>query len=135
MVDEQNARVLARMCAHGVVLFGMLLSGCDHRRESVVTAETLAGGDATLGRHLIFSFGCGSCHMIPGVREANGNLGPPLQEFAYRGYIAGTLVNTPDNLVSWIATPQRIQPGNAMPDLGVTNEQAHHIAAYLYTLR
>jgi hypothetical protein len=31
--------------------------------------------------------------------------------------------------------PQKIIPGNAMPDMNVTSRDAYDIAAYLYTLR
>jgi cytochrome c2 len=31
--------------------------------------------------------------------------------------------------------PQRIVPGNAMPDMGLNERQARDIAAYLYTLQ
>ena len=31
--------------------------------------------------------------------------------------------------------PQQIVPHNAMPDMGLTSEQAKDITAYLYTLR
>ena len=78
---------------------------------------------------------CGSCHVIPGVAEASGTVGPPLQGFGSRIYIAGLLVNTPENLVHWVTKPQEIDAGTAMPDLGVSERQAHDIAAYLYTLQ
>jgi cytochrome c2 len=45
------------------------------------------------------------------------------------------LRNTPTNLATWIQHPQQIVPGNAMPDMGITQPQAQDIAAYLYTLR
>jgi hypothetical protein len=32
------------------------------------------------------------------------------------------------------ATP-RAEPGGAMPDMGISEEDSRHIAAYLYTLR
>jgi len=44
-------------------------------------------------------------------------------------------VNTPANLFRWIRTPQQVEAGTAMPNLGVTEEQARDIASYLYTLR
>jgi cytochrome c2 len=44
------------------------------------------------------------------------------------------LPNEPDNLIAWIVNPQRFEPGTAMPTLGITEEDATHIAAYLYTL-
>jgi hypothetical protein len=52
-----------------------------------------------------------------------------------RTIIAGELPNTPANLKAWIMNPVEIEPGTAMPNLGVTDGQAHDIAAYLYTLR
>lgn len=45
------------------------------------------------------------------------------------------LRNTPDNMIHWIRYPQSVVSGNAMPNLGVTDQDAHDIAAYLYTLR
>lgn len=62
-------------------------------------------------------------------------IGPSLQGLGARSYIAGTLVNTQENLVRWIMTPQAIHPSTAMPDLGASEEQAHAIATYLGTLK
>ena len=80
-------------------------------------------------------YGCPACHTIPGVKNANGNVGPPLARIGERTYIAGMLRNTPPNLVRWIREPQAVVPGNAMPDMGVSEADARDIAAYLYTLR
>ena len=49
--------------------------------------------------------------------------------------IAGELPNSPPNLVRWLLNPPSVEPGTAMPDLGLTDQQAHDIAAYLYTLQ
>jgi cytochrome c len=84
------------------------------------------------GRALIASYGCGSCHAVPGVPGAHGMAAPPLDRFWQRSYIAGRLANTEDNLVKWIQDPQSVVPGNAMPNLGVNEDQARDIAAYLY---
>jgi cytochrome c1 len=73
--------------------------------------------------------------VIPGIHGANGLVGPPLTNFAQRAYIAGEVANTADFLVRWIEVPQAIEPGTAMPNLGITEGQARNIAAYLYTLR
>lgn len=73
--------------------------------------------------------------MIPGVPNANGLVGPPLMFFERRTYIAGELPNTADNLVRWIMSPQSVEPGNAMPNLGLSEDEARSVAAYLYTLR
>jgi len=92
------------------------------------------GGDPARGVRALGTYGCGSCHMIPGVDGANGNVGPPLTAFGRRTYVAGLLPNTQENLVHWIQQPQAVSPGNAMPNLGVTDRDARDIAAYLYTL-
>jgi cytochrome c2 len=80
------------------------------------------------------TYGCGSCHVVPGVSGANGKVGPPLTDFGQRSYVAGLLPNNADNLQHWIRDPQQVLPGNAMPDLGVTQVDAQDIAAYLLTL-
>lgn len=92
-------------------------------------------GNANHGKQLISKYDCGSCHTIPGVRGARGVVGPPLYFFARRTYIAGEAPNTPDNLVKWISDPQSIEPNTAMPNLGLTHDEARDVAAYLYTLQ
>src|SRR4051812_18442879 len=87
------------------------------------------GGDPARGRQAITRYGCGACHDIPGVAGARGAVGPPLSSFSKRAIVAGRLANTPDNLSRWIQEPQAIEPGNAMPNLGVTNAEARDIAA------
>jgi len=95
----------------------------------------LAGADAERGKAAIRMYGCGSCHTIPGLREATGMVGPPLMMWSRRTYIAGLVPNTPEFLVRWIEMPQAIAPGSAMPNLGVTEGRARDIAAYLYTIK
>jgi len=92
-------------------------------------------GNAAHGQALITRFGCGACHVIPGVPDADGMVGPPLDHIASRGYLAGMLYNTPANMVTWLRHPQQIVPGNGMPDLGLSEADGRDIAAYLETLR
>jgi cytochrome c1 len=87
------------------------------------------------GARLIQQYGCGSCHTVPGVDRADGLVGPPLTRFGARSYIAGELPNNADNLRRWIQDPQSVEPGTAMPNLGVSEIDARDIAAYLFTLR
>jgi cytochrome c2 len=103
-------------------------------RPAVSHNLAVAGGDPQRGERVIAQAGCGACHQIPGVRGAAGLVGPPLDALAERTVIAGVLPNTPDNLVRWIQTPQAVVPGNAMPDMGLTPQQARDVAAYLGTL-
>ncbi len=117
--------------AIGALLCGVL-SACIDGESS--RPPEVPGGDAERGRELIMGYTCGGCHVIPGVSAANGTVGPPLTDWVERQYIAGALWNTPENLMRWIMDPQAIEPGTAMPNMGVTEEEARHMAAYLYTI-
>ena len=103
--------------------------------DPVEVAQEVEGGDAGRGETAIREYGCGACHSVPGVAGANGTVAPPLNSFAERDFIAGARRNTPEELILWIQNPQAIEPGTAMPDVGVSEEDARDIAAYLYTLR
>lgn len=111
----------------------ILMAGCTGGTALHPYAAVNAG-DSNQGRALTLEYNCGSCHIIPGVPHATGLVGPPLTGFAMRTYIAGLLPNTAPNLVLWIKSPQSVDPGNAMPDMGISEPQARSIAAYLYTL-
>jgi cytochrome c len=97
--------------------------------------RTVSGGDAHRGAAKLVQYGCGSCHVIPGIDGAQGIVGPPLLWFGRRTVIAGEVTNTADELVAWIINPQSIEPHTIMPNLGVTEADARDMAAYLYTLR
>lgn len=110
-----------------------LLPGC--REDEPPRHMTIAGGDAAQGRSLIVARGCAACHVIPGLRGPRSHVGPSLAGIGARGYLAGILPNTPDNLVRWLRDPPAIAPRTAMPELGLDQAEARHIAAYLVTLR
>ena len=93
-----------------------------------------SGGDSDNGVQLLSRYGCAACHVIPGIRSARGNVGPPLAGMARRVYIAGILPNTRANLVHWIRAPQAVDPLSGMPDLGVSEADAVDMVAYLYQL-
>jgi cytochrome c2 len=78
---------------------------------------------------------CGSCHVIPGMPGAVGRVGPTLERYAVRSYIAGRLPNAPHTLVRWIESPSSLVPGTPMPDMGASAVDARDMAAYLMTLR
>jgi cytochrome c len=82
---------------------------------------------------LMIWYGCPTCHVIPHVPGAVGKVGPSLDGLAQRSYLAGTLQNSPENLVRWIQHPQQIHPGTAMPEMGVTQADAARIASFLQT--
>jgi cytochrome c len=95
----------------------------------------IAGAHPDRAAAVVDRYGCGSCHTIPGIRGADGTVGPSLADFANRGVLAGKLSMTTDNIVAWIMDPQALDPGVAMPDMGVSEEDARDVAAYLLTLQ
>jgi cytochrome c len=111
-----------------------LLAGCEGG-QTLRPYTMPVSGNAERGRQLIEGYGCGACHMIPGIHKADGLVGPPLIYFGRRTMIAGELPNTQENLVRWIQHPRQVEEHTAMPDLGLDEDQAYDIAAYLYTLR
>jgi cytochrome c len=99
--------------------------------------EVAPGSPAAEGQALIASKPCVGCHTIPGVPGANGTVGPNLAGVASRPKIAGGAVpnNGPDDLKAWIMNPPALKPGTAMPNLGLTDDEATKIVAYLETLK
>jgi cytochrome c1 len=80
---------------------------------------------------LIVRYGCAGCHVIPGVPEARGQVGPPLERFGSRLYIGGAVANSSGNLAKWLIDPRTIDPRSAMPVTGISEEEARIVAAYL----
>jgi cytochrome c2 len=123
-----------RFSPTGTALLLLAAAACERHGGSVRAAEAMTGGDAERGRALLRSYGCQTCHTIPGVDGANGLVGPPLAGIADRAYIGGVLPNAPDNMLRWIRDPRGVDSLTAMPNVGVTPNDARHIAAYLYSL-
>jgi cytochrome c2 len=130
-------RTMTRAAAAAFAIAGCLAAGgCyDEMAQYTTVDQSTIGGSAKSGAVLIQQFGCGSCHIVPGIYGADGLVGPPLIHMARRVYIAGVLRNSPDNMIAWLQDPQAIVSGNAMPRMGIDRNQAQDIAAYLYTLR
>lgn len=128
------------LCRGGGRFGGLLLvltlagagGGCIDGRAS--EPPPVPGGEVARGAELLRGYTCGGCHVIPGVSGADGQVGPPLTDWVERQYIAGAIWNSPENLIVWLMDPQAVEPGTAMPDMGVTEEEARHMAAYLYSL-
>jgi cytochrome c len=95
----------------------------------------MTGGDPDRGAIAISRYGCGSCHTIPGIAGAHGQVGPPLAGVVNRVYIAGSLTNQPLNLERWMEDPHSVNEHTVMPNLGVSTSDATDIAAYLYSLK
>jgi cytochrome c1 len=99
------------------------------------TPRITAAGNPELGQRAIRRYGCGSCHTIPGVKGATALAAPPLIHFSKRQFIAGRLPNNEENLIRWVMNPQDVEPGTAMPTLGVSDQDARNIAAYLLSIK
>jgi mono/diheme cytochrome c family protein len=91
--------------------------------------------DARRGLITLRQYGCHGCHKIPGVTGPDIYVGPPLENFGRRALIAGVLPNTQTNLIEWLREPQAVNPRTLMPNLGVTEQHALDMAAYLQTLK
>lgn len=124
---------LRRACfAAASALTLSLAAGCgDVHRAAPDAPDTAAGR----GRLLLRQFGCGTCHVIPGVTAADGNVGPSLAGVARRIYLSGALPNSRDNMARFIQAPHDYDPQIVMPDMQVSSHQARDMVDYLYTLQ
>lgn len=97
-------------------------------------ASPPAAADSMRGQHLLEQR-CAGCHAVQGT-DAQGVQAPDLTHLGSRRLIgAGALVNTPENVMSWVQRVQEIKPGALMPDMKLSASEAHDLAAYLATLR
>lgn len=131
-VGKSEAVKFVAACVFACVLAA--LTSCQ-QVELERKAQAMTGGSPQRGRAAIGRYGCGSCHTIPGVDGASALVGPNLDQVASRMYVAGVLPNTPDNMIRWVQHPRDVDPLTAMPNLGVTDQDARDIVGYLYTLK
>jgi cytochrome c oxidase subunit 2 len=84
------------------------------------------------GEKLWTAKGCLACHALNAVDAPKGMVGPNLANIGARSYLAaGTLKNTDENMARWIQDPHEIKEGVLMPDLGITEEEARALVAFL----
>jgi len=119
-----------QLCLAVAVVF--CVSACSGEVNGVPEPRPSSDSSVEAGRRLIASYGCGSCHSIPGVPGADSLAAPPLNRFYERTYIGGEIPNIWNNLITYIQSPEKIEPGTVMPNLGVTEDEARDIAAFLY---
>lgn len=120
-----------RAVAGWVVVLALVIAGCG---APLTRSQQVGSGEPEIGRDLLRDYGCVGCHVVPGIRAEPSYVGPPLDHWGQRSYIAGNLTNNETNLVRWIVNPQKVEPGTAMPNLHVTEQDATNIAAYLLSL-
>ena len=117
-----------------LLLMVLCLAGC--ATEPAFTARDLMpSAEPRRGRYLLTTHGCQTCHVVPGVPGAVGTVGPPLTAIGRRSYLAGRIENNPENMVRWIHNPTSGDPQTVMPVTGISEEDARHVASFLYTLR
>lgn len=118
-----------------MIAAGLASTNCGSNSQAEEIAKAATGGSAARGKTAIAHYGCGSCHLIPGISGASGLVGPPLSGIGNRNYVAGVLPNTAPNMERWIENPPGVDEHTVMPNLGVTHQDAIDIAGYLYTLK
>ena len=129
--DGGIARTWRRAATSLIMVAG--LAACD--QSAIPAQQRVAGGDQEAGRAVIAAVACGICHVIPGIRGANGIVGPSLAGFGQRQLIGGVAPNRPAVLVQWVRDAPSIAPNTGMPEMPLTEAQARDVAAYLFTLR
>ena len=118
-----------------VIAAAFILASANRGSIPVLPQYVITGADPSQAPAEMTRYGCGSCHTIPGVSGANALVGPSLEHYGSHSYIAGQFSNQPDNLIAWLENPQAMIPGNAMPNMNVSEAAARDMAAYLYNQR
>jgi cytochrome c oxidase subunit 2 len=102
------------------------------QKDTVSAAAASQGPEYAKGEKLFMTKGCMGCHSLQAVKAPKGLIGPNLANVGARSHIAaGWLKNTDENLERWIREPQTVKKGVLMPNLGVTEEEARALRAYL----
>jgi cytochrome c2 len=123
---------LAAALILSALLAGIGSNAWKARADRYAEAVAMTGGDPTRAPLLFRRYGCAGCHEIPGIAGADGQVGGSLAGIRKRVYIGGVAVNSPDHIVRWIVAPQSFSPETAMPQTGISEDEARDVAAYLY---
>jgi cytochrome c oxidase subunit 2 len=125
----QHARMGLTVVAESPAAFRKWLE-TQQRPAAAPTSPAAAEGLA-----LVTGGACALCHTVRGT-GAGGRLGPDLTHVGSRRTIAaGVLPNSRGALGAWLADPQGVKPGNAMPAVGLTGAQLQSVVTYLESLR
>jgi cytochrome c len=123
----------------GVIL--LAVTGCQSApaaSSAPASAPVELSADAQAGKQLFVSKGCVACHRAPNVPEAQGSIGPNLRgvgNASSHPKIAGVIDNNPENMKRWLMNPPTFKPGTAMPSLGLSDDEAARLTAFLETLK
>ena len=126
-----RASLPTRLTTGALLCAVVLASGCAKEEP----ASRVVGGDPERGRLLVQQYQCAACHFIPEVQGPNGDAGPSLESMGRLSYIAGSIPNQPENMIRFLQNPPAVKPGTLMPALGITDDEARHMAAFMYSLK
>ncbi len=126
-VFRRRTSQFASLRTPAAVAILLAVAGCHAEAEP----NARFGGDPRRGLEIARAYGCAACHVVPDIQRPQGVVGPPLESFAERAFIAGVTPNTPANLARWVMNPQSIDPKTAMPALGLNAAQAQDVASFL----
>ncbi|HEX7929109.1 MAG TPA: c-type cytochrome [bacterium] len=95
---------------------------------------SVAFAQTPTAQEIIRSHGCPGCHVIPGIPEAQGHIGPTLEGVGSRPRIAsGSLKNSPENMRRWLTNPKSVRV-TMMPNPGLTEVELDILIKFLQTL-
>ena len=135
MTGRADARPGVTTLARTVAAAGVMMIAAAACTSGVDRSAALVEqGDPAAGRETMRDVGCMSCHRVPGSSGPDAFVGPPLDAWSRRSFIAGTVPNDAANLERWLADPQSIRPGTAMPTLPLTESEIDDIVAFLFSL-
>jgi cytochrome c2 len=78
--------------------------------------------------------GCTACHIIPGIPEAKGTMGPTLKDIGNRKRIvARTLSNNEKNMRRWLKNPKKVRSGTMMPNVGLSDAEIDALVAHFFS--
>ena len=91
-------------------------------------------GNAAAAKAHMEKYACQACHVIPGMGEG-GALGPDLTGFAVRTTLNGRVQKNPQAVAAYLLNPTAVDAQTSMPAVGLSEEEAKDIAAFLETLK
>jgi cytochrome c oxidase subunit 2 len=129
---KQHALMTLTAVAHEPAGFDAWLTG------QAAPARRPSNPASQRGLGLFVSSGCVACHRIAFGESGDAppaTAGPDLTHVGSRRTIAaGALESSRANLARWILDPQGVKHGSKMPAVGLGEEEAEAIAAYLAEL-
>lgn len=79
--------------------------------------------------------GCAACHVIPGIPEARGTMGPTLKGLSKRKRIvARTLSNNDKNMRRWLKNPKGVKSDTMMPNVGLSDDEIETLVTHFHSL-